>query len=405
MFMAGLLLLQGAGGAVAQERSSVSLNYKGSGGYSLVERTNLLRYDNGKYTGLTSREVRSFISPAPYPSDLPQNAPEKEERWYDGNFYVLEQTKRAGANAAGGIHDSIPSEFRISENGILTMITDNGFPSYRSFPTFTQEKIFPGAQWQGTAERAVDPLYKGKFTRLSMLVLYTFVGEEIYRDKEVYRLTAEWQTNYGGSNTDPAGDSELLKAGGGHKADILVLKSTCEPILIIDKVDETFFYRDKSQVRFQGTISLFTEFPPAVERERLRPALNRVSAAAEKNNVAVEETSAGLRLSLRNIQFKPDSDELLESEYARLDDIAEILKLAPGSQFLVEGHTARAGDIATEKPLSQKRARKIAEELSKRGVNQSAFLVRGWGGDRPIAGNDTEEGRALNRRVEITILE
>ncbi|MBQ7159634.1 MAG: hypothetical protein IJS09_09475 [Treponema sp.] len=52
---------------------TVSLKYKGTGGYSLVERTNLRRYVNGKYVGLTSREVRSFISPSLSPDPAYEN--------------------------------------------------------------------------------------------------------------------------------------------------------------------------------------------------------------------------------------------------------------------------------------------------------------------------------------------
>ena len=124
-----------------------------------------------------------------------------------------------------------------------------------------------------------------------------------------------------------------------------------------------------------------------------------------KNNMVVEKTTAGLRLSVRDIRFKPDSSEILASESGRLDEIAEVLKLAPKSQFLVEGHTAAVGRAEGEQKLSVERAHKIAEELAKRGVSAAAFICRGWGGTKPVADNATDEGRAQNRRVEITILE
>ena len=73
--------------ALSANAQKVTLEYKGGNGYSLVERTNLRRYENGKYIGLTSREVHSFISPA-----SPMNAAGSNSRWYDGNFYVIEDT-------------------------------------------------------------------------------------------------------------------------------------------------------------------------------------------------------------------------------------------------------------------------------------------------------------------------
>jgi outer membrane protein OmpA-like peptidoglycan-associated protein len=118
-----------------------------------------------------------------------------------------------------------------------------------------------------------------------------------------------------------------------------------------------------------------------------------------------EETPAGLRLSVRDIKFKADSDEILPSEKIRLDEIAEVLKLAPNSQFLIEGHSAAVGNPGGEQKISELRAKKIAQELSARGIAAGKFICKGHGGNKPIAGNETAEGRAQNRRVEITILE
>ncbi len=122
-----------------------------------------------------------------------------------------------------------------------------------------------------------------------------------------------------------------------------------------------------------------------------------------KNNIVAEEVPAGIRLSIRDIKFVPDSAQVLPGEKERLDEIAKVLKLAPDSQLLVEGHTASVGKPGGEQTLSEQRAHQIAEELKVRGVN-AVFICRGWGGTKPVASNDTDKGRAQNRRVEITIL-
>jgi outer membrane protein OmpA-like peptidoglycan-associated protein len=441
---------------------SVALSYSGNGGYTLVERTNLRRYVNGKYIGLTSREVRSFISPSAQPAKLSQKAAASfgEGTWYDGSFYVMEETMRNGAsvgpsvvpNSASGsasgvanfkanIHDSISSEFHISPDGKMAMATDNGYPSFRSFPAFPAKKVIAGESWQAEAERAVDPLNKGIVTRMPMYVQYTFADEEVYRKENVYRIKAIWQTNYNDRVRDPKGDSTLTKAAGGHKADILIRKSTGEMTLAIDNVDEQFVYSDGGVVQFKGTITLFTELPPAIEHEKIIQSLNRIAMVTpetkaasavqngnsdavttsagtagimlghgvisdpEKNNMIVEKTPAGLRLSMRDIKFAPDSADVSADEKNRLDEITEVLKLAPKSQFLVEGHTASVGKPDGEQKLSEQRAHHIAEELAERGVRAEAFICCGWGGNKPVASNDTDAGRAQNRRVEITILE
>lgn len=276
---------------------SVQIKYSGNRGYTLVERTNLRRYVNGKYSGLTSREVRSFISAA---ESLPPNIPEylqnekipqktrisaRKSQLYDGNFYVMEETLRNSKSVAAGIHKAIPSVFYIDSDGQMKMVEDNGYPTFRSFPSYTTQNLKSGDSWKAQAERAVDPLNKGVFTRIPIQVLYTFSGEETYKEEKVYRIKAIWQTNYGFSSfyKDMKGDDSLQKATGGHKADIIVRKSTGEAILINDSVDETFFYSDGSQVAFKGTITLFTEYPPAVDRSKLLMNLQRVASISPKN--------------------------------------------------------------------------------------------------------------------------
>jgi outer membrane protein OmpA-like peptidoglycan-associated protein len=394
---------------VCVSAQDISLSYRGSGGYSLVERTDLRRYENKKYVGLTSREVRSFISPAETPALLPAGVA-AGSNWYDGSFYVQEQTLRNAAATAAGIHDSVAAVFSIAPDGQLSMVTDNGYPSFRSFPAFPDHTVHSGDRWQHMAERAVDPAYKGRFTRIPMYIGYEFVGEEVYRNEPVYRIKALWQTNYNERNRDPQGDPALIRAAGGHKADILIRKQTGSMILVSDLVDEEYQYADGLVIDFRGTITLFTEIPPVIDHEKLAPSLNRLTAAAQTapadpQNVIVEKTPAGMRLSMRNIRFQPDSAIIVPEERGRLDEIAAVLARVPGSQFLIEGHTASVGKSQGEQTLSEQRAHSIAEELVKRGIPAQSCICRGWGGTRPVASNDTEDGRTQNRRVEITILE
>jgi outer membrane protein OmpA-like peptidoglycan-associated protein len=108
---------------------------------------------------------------------------------------------------------------------------------------------------------------------------------------------------------------------------------------------------------------------------------------------------------LYDLRFVADGDDLLASERGRLDAIAEALGRLSDRTFLVEGHTADLGKPAGQYELSERRARRIVDELVARGIPQNRFVYRGLGADRPIAPNDTEANRARNRRVEITILD
>ena len=72
---------------------------------------------------------------------------------------------------------------------------------------------------------------------------------------------------------------------------------------------------------------------------------------------------------------------------------------------MIEGHTASTGYETGELKLSKERADSIAAALSSRGIGSERFICKGSGGKKPIVPNDTAEGKALNRRVEITILD
>ena len=108
---------------------------------------------------------------------------------------------------------------------------------------------------------------------------------------------------------------------------------------------------------------------------------------------------------MQNLNFKPDSAELLNGENQRLDQIAELLKLVPEQMILIEGHTASVGNPKGELNLSRERAESISKALVKRGIKPEKIICSGSGGTKAIADNSTPAGRAKNRRVEITILE
>lgn len=407
MLWAGAALLMNFA-AFAQLEEPVQVTYNGGRNYSLVERTDLRRYDNNKYVGLVSREVRSFIV---NDGDL-----------YDGSFYVDEGTRHQNMSVGSDIHDSIPSTFRITPEGQLIMLEDNGYPSFRSFPAFPKEKIKKGDSWTGSAMRSVDPLNKGIPTKMPMEVLYTYTGDEVVRGEPVYVFSAKWATRYGISYFDFGGDQDLKSANGSHSATMYVSKVTGYAMVVRDSVNENFIYRDGSTVSLRGTISLFTEYPPAVDRTKVIQSLQRVAMISAEDakeltkpvnesrpvftsDIKVENTTAGLRLTIQNLQFKANSSELLPGEDKRLDQIAAVLKEAGNNQFLVEGHTADTGFEKGEMQLSAERAKTIAAALAKRGISSGKFITKGSGAHKPIADNSTPEGKALNRRVEITILE
>ena len=112
----------------------------------------------------------------------------------------------------------------------------------------------------------------------------------------------------------------------------------------------------------------------------------------------------GMKLTVYDIRFVADTAEILPDERERLNLIADALKLAgPAATFTIEGHTASVGKPEGERKLSIERAQKMAAELSYRGIARERLVSNGYGGTRPVASNESQEGRARNRRVEIII--
>jgi len=103
-----------------------------------------------------------------------------------------------------------------------------------------------------------------------------------------------------------------------------------------------------------------------------------------------------------NITFKTDSSDLNPSFFRVLDSVALVAKEYDKTLVEVAGHTDSTGSEEYNQQLSERRAGTVAEYLRSRGILADRLITVGAGEARPIATNDTAEGRARNRRVELT---
>lgn len=104
-----------------------------------------------------------------------------------------------------------------------------------------------------------------------------------------------------------------------------------------------------------------------------------------------------------DVTFATDSAQISPRFGPVLDDVADVLQTYPATYVNVIGHADSRGDAGYNQRLSERRASAAANELIMRGVMADRFYVAGMGESQPIASNDTDAGRAANRRVEITI--
>ena len=103
------------------------------------------------------------------------------------------------------------------------------------------------------------------------------------------------------------------------------------------------------------------------------------------------------------INFEPNSNELADKAYEELEGIAQLATKYPNSEIIIEGFTDSLGAASYNKRLSKFRAEIVKKYFVGKGINPQKITAVGHGAKAFIATNDTEEGRRLNRRVEIKV--
>lgn len=118
----------------------------------------------------------------------------------------------------------------------------------------------------------------------------------------------------------------------------------------------------------------------------------------------VERVGEGIKITFRSgIQFDFNSSELRGASKDNLSELAETLKKYEDTKILIEGHTDNVGDENYNDKLSDKRADSVADYLATLDVKRNRLIIEGYGESQPVADNTTEQGRQLNRRVEVAI--
>ncbi len=105
----------------------------------------------------------------------------------------------------------------------------------------------------------------------------------------------------------------------------------------------------------------------------------------------------GIRFDVGKTTLKPES-------MGPINKIYKLMTKKPDLKFSVEGHTDADGDDTANQTLSEGRAQVVMDKLVEMGISQDRLSSKGWGESKPIAGNDTPEGKANNRRVEFVVV-
>ena len=110
-------------------------------------------------------------------------------------------------------------------------------------------------------------------------------------------------------------------------------------------------------------------------------------------------------MPINNLFFKKGSYTLSRESNAELNRLTKLLKNYPGLKIEIGGHTDNTGSEKANMDLSKNRARAVMDYLIEKGMPRQSIKAVGYGQSKPIASNNTAEGKKKNRRVELTIVE
>lgn len=128
-----------------------------------------------------------------------------------------------------------------------------------------------------------------------------------------------------------------------------------------------------------------------------------ISNPGDSISVALQPIKSGSTTVLNNLFFDYDSDVILETSHAEIARLVKFMQTNPKLKIIIVGHTDSRGSQQYNLDLSSRRANALRDALIAQGIPADRIASKGMGSSSPIATNDTDDGRALNRRVEAVI--
>jgi len=299
------------------------------------------------------------------------------------------------------------SVFERDKLGRLTIDPKYYMPVVRNVPVFPEKNLNVGDKWYAEAYEVHD--FRDAFGieepyKIPFNAFYEYVGERQWKDVSYPSFTVTYNIE---SRPPPVrGLIYPMRISGTFNQLFYWDHALGQTVAYNENYRIIFIMSDGRRIEFRGTAQ--AEFVEAenMDREQLASEIQEEIERMDIKDVNVKVVDEGISLSLEDIRFYADSDRMLPGEEAKLAGIAEILKRYPERDILVSGHAALRGTPEYLLDLSQKRARAIADYLLSENIRSAdRIVIRGYGAERPIADNVTEEGMRRNRRVEITILE
>jgi outer membrane protein OmpA-like peptidoglycan-associated protein len=134
------------------------------------------------------------------------------------------------------------------------------------------------------------------------------------------------------------------------------------------------------------------------------PLSSKPSDSVYQYDIPLQPIEVNANVVLRNIFFETGKFDLKKESEAELDNLVELMKENNTMVVQINGHTDNVGKPADNLTLSNNRAKAVVAYLASKGIETSRLQSKGFGETRPVSDNNTEEGRAKNRRTELQVI-
>ncbi len=324
-----------------------------------------------------------------------------------GRFQTSERS--AGKYSTYELTEDYESLFWRDSRGFYDIDSKYYMPVVRDVPVFPERDICPGDTWSAEASEVHD--FRESFRlpqpyEFPVTVSYQYLGkDETGRfDFISIKYSVFHKSGFTGMGREEAIYPVRVT---GYSSQILKWDNTAgRPHSYSEEFDLVLDLSTGDSVEYTGKAKAEVVESADMDRDALARDMRESLDSSGFSSVAVEKVDEGVKITIDNIQFQPDSYELMDAELHKIEKIGEILLKNPMQDILITGHTAFAGSEEGRRVLSLQRARAVAEYLLSLGVREEKQIrIQGKGSSEPVADNSNEEGRKKNRRVEITILE
>ncbi|GBF51624.1 OmpA family protein [Leptospira ryugenii] len=309
------------------------------------------------------------------------------------------------------------SKFTIFRNGKYVVPDEYIMPNLRSFPTFPDAPIQTGDSWKLPAEESFD--FNGERIKVKVEPEYMLLGRSRWQFQNnsgnAEKITYTYPIFYDAREERKTRGQAPVKIFGFARGSVFFNVEKGLPEYKEVKLSYTFILADgtiqEANYDIKGIYQYRKSLNPLEKEKVTADVLKDLIVSGDtpgkdkETPVTVRQTEEGVTFSLDSILFDFNESKLKEEAEEAVKKIASILKKYPDREIRVSGHTDNIGKKEYNERLSEERAKSVLKELvQKHGMDESKISFKGYADTQPIVSNDSEENRAKNRRVDITII-